>query len=324
MGLLAVSALVLTACSSSEAGSIPGGSASARTEASFARLIDIGHGRKIYLECRGSGSPTVVLVPGLVAAADTWSYVKDSAGAMKPSGSAVYPRVGEFTRVCSYDRPGTARESGGVTTSTSVPQPTTPRGDVADLRAVLDTAGVGGPYVLAGWSAGGPVVRIFAAEHPHEVSGLVLVDAESEFLQSELTPAQFDTFLALIRNDDSKRVAQWKDVERQNPEKVFDQVRAAPAAPRIPVVVLSGDTFDPAAFRARLPAGAPAGFAQVFWRAQLASQERLAEQYPDAEHITKTRSDHNIHNNRPQLVVDAIHDVVEKVRGQQSGKPSPQ
>ena len=32
-----------------------------------ARLVDIGDGRKIYLTCRGKGSPTVVLVGGLRA-----------------------------------------------------------------------------------------------------------------------------------------------------------------------------------------------------------------------------------------------------------------
>jgi hypothetical protein len=31
----------------------------------FAALVDVGGGRKMYLECRGSGSPTVVLVSGL-------------------------------------------------------------------------------------------------------------------------------------------------------------------------------------------------------------------------------------------------------------------
>ncbi|MGV9305497.1 alpha/beta fold hydrolase [Nonomuraea sp. NPDC003727] len=71
-----------------------------------------------------------------------------------------------------------------------MPQPTTSKGDVADLHALLEAARVPGPYVLVGWSAGGPIVRIYAGEYPHEVSGLVLVDAESEFLQSELTPEQ--------------------------------------------------------------------------------------------------------------------------------------
>src|SRR5262249_8067006 len=142
----------------------------------------------------------------------------------------------------------------------------------------------------------------------------VLVDGESEFLQTAMTPAEFTVFLQMIRLDDEKRIAQWKDVERQNPVTVFDQVRAALPAPAMPVVVLSGDTFDPNAFRARLPADAPVNYPDVFWRAQLASQDRLAQSFPCARHISHTNSDHNIQNNQPKLVSDAIRDVVESVR----------
>jgi pimeloyl-ACP methyl ester carboxylesterase len=310
LGLLLVAlvaGLLIAGCGSSSA-------PSATPARSFAGLVDIGGGRKLYLECRGAGSPTVVLVPGLVAAADTWSVVTTSSGARTPSDAAVYPAIGGFARVCAYDRPGTAREDGTFTTSTPAPQPTTPLDDVADLHALLTAAKVPGPYVLVGWSAGGPIARLYASAYPHDVSGLVLVDAESEFLQTAMTPADFAVFLQMIRLDDEKRIAQWKDVERQNPATVFDQVRAAPAATAMPVVVLSSDTFDPDAFRARLPADAPADYPDVFWRAQLASQDRLAQSFPCARHISHTNSDHNIQNSQPQLVSDAIRDVVEQVR----------
>ena len=283
---------------------------------SSAGLVDIGSGRKMYLECQGTGTPTVVLVPGLVAAADIWSYVMDTPTTFKPSNSAVYPEVGRFTRVCSYDRPGTASASANgdtFTTSTSVPQPTTPLNDVADLHALLTAAKVPGPYVLVGWSAGGPIVRIYASTYPHDVVGLVLVDAQSEFLQTALTPAEFAVFLKLQQNDDEKRIAQWKDVERINTVTAFDQIRAAPPVPAMPVVVLSGDTFDPNAFRARLP-DMPANYPEVFWRAQLAAQDSMAKLFPGAKHITNTNSGHNILNEQPMLVINAIRDVVEKVR----------
>src|SRR6187399_1368353 len=38
-----------------------------------ARLVGIGGGRKLFLECRGHGSPTVVLVTGLGERAENWS-----------------------------------------------------------------------------------------------------------------------------------------------------------------------------------------------------------------------------------------------------------
>ena len=49
----------------------------------------------------------------------------DSGGGPTPSGSSVFPEVGKFTRVCAYDRPGTARFDGMLSPSTPVRQPTT-------------------------------------------------------------------------------------------------------------------------------------------------------------------------------------------------------
>jgi hypothetical protein len=64
----------------------------------FAGLIDIGGGRKMYLECRGTGSPTVVLVAGLKASAEDWKIAE------KPVPT-VFAEVAKFTRVCAYDVP---------------------------------------------------------------------------------------------------------------------------------------------------------------------------------------------------------------------------
>ena len=60
---------------------------------SSAGLVDIGSGRKMYLECHGSGTPTVVLVPGLVAAADIWSYVMDTPLPSNPATPPCIPRL---------------------------------------------------------------------------------------------------------------------------------------------------------------------------------------------------------------------------------------
>jgi pimeloyl-ACP methyl ester carboxylesterase len=277
-------------------------------------MVAISPSRQMYLECRGSGSPTVVLVPGLIAAADTWSYVTDSAGANRHSRDAVYPRVGTFTRVCSYDRPGTVRENGTFTPSTPVAQPATPASDAADLHALLAGARVTGPYVLVGWSFGGPIARLYASTYPQDVAGLVLVDGTSEYLQSALPPADFTVFLQLAQREDAQRVAQWKDVEQLDPATAFAQLRAAPTAPAVPVVVLSSDKFDPHAFGARLPPGTPSNYPQVFWRGQLSSQDSLAALFPGAVHIADTKSSHNIQNEQPQLVVKWVRYVVNQVR----------
>jgi hypothetical protein len=55
-------------------------------------------------------------------------------------------------------------------------------------------------------------------------------------------------------------------------------------------------------------------FADALWAAQLAAQDELAKMFPGAEHITNTNSNHYIHNEQPQLVIDAIRQVVDAAR----------
>ena len=51
----------------------PGALPALAADGDFAGTVDIGGGRKMYLECRGTGSPTVFIVPGGRAAADEWT-----------------------------------------------------------------------------------------------------------------------------------------------------------------------------------------------------------------------------------------------------------
>ena len=108
----------------------------------------------MYPECPGTGSPTVVLVPGLDSAADVWT------GYQPDPSLAVFARVARFARVCAYDRPGApVGDNLTPSRSTPVPQPTTAQDAVRDLHALLRAAGEPGPYVLAGHSYDGLITR---------------------------------------------------------------------------------------------------------------------------------------------------------------------
>jgi pimeloyl-ACP methyl ester carboxylesterase len=117
--------------------------------------VAIGHGRSLYMECVGSGSPTVVLEAGFLA--DTFSW-RD-----------VQPEVGRGTRTCAYDRAGTGN-------SAAPPGVRDARDEIADLRRLLARARVAPPYVLVGHSYGGVLARVFAHRYPSETAGLVLID----------------------------------------------------------------------------------------------------------------------------------------------------
>ena len=62
----------------------------ARAE-SFAKRVDIGGGRMMYIECHGSGSPTVLLISGTDTASDLWH-------AADQKGPTVYDDIQKTTR----------------------------------------------------------------------------------------------------------------------------------------------------------------------------------------------------------------------------------
>ena len=280
--------------------------AASAPRADFSGLVDIGGGRTMYMTCRGKGSPTVVLVSRLGDAADVWNVTADP-----KNERPVFAEVAEFTRVCAYDRPGTRRTDDKPSPSTPVEQPTSAKAAAADLDALLRVSGEPGPYVLAGHSYGGPIIRLYASAHPAEVGGLVLVDALSEDLPNGLTPKQ-EALLEELNTPPPGSHAETLD-ERAT----FRQLREAPPAPTVPTVVLTADRpqlTKEALAEGQFPAGVDQEFADALWAAQLAAQEKLAEKFPGAEHITDTNSTHYIHLENPRLVSESIRGVVDAAR----------
>lgn len=115
-------------------------------------------GVKQAAACIGQGAPTVVYLNG-------WG----SPAALGWSQAAV--AQSESNRVCMFDRPGEGLSSGRADFA--------PEQDAQEMLAMLQVLGEPGPYLLTGWSYGGLVARVAAAQHPEEVAGLVLVDASS-------------------------------------------------------------------------------------------------------------------------------------------------
>jgi pimeloyl-ACP methyl ester carboxylesterase len=289
----------------------------------FSGLVDIG-GRNLYLECRGEGSPTVILESGAGGRADVWTR-----DLQQPEGerTMVLPGVAPFTRVCAYDRPGTMGEVNPSldpygplfypSRSDPVPQPRTAQDMVDDLHALVDAAAIPGPYVLVAHSAGGLVARLYASEYPDEVVGMVLLDSTHEDVwlrfQEALTPEQWEVFEAItVTNQDL--LDAYPEAERWHTAPLADEAtsaqvrqarKEAPLHPMPLVVLMHGIPFgDP------FP-GWPAAKMEAIMHDL---QEDLATLVPNAHFAIATESGHNIHQNQPDLVIEAIRDVVEAVR----------
>lgn len=140
----------------------PGPSVSA-VSGDFSGAIDIG-GYSLYLDCRGEGSPVVILDAGLGSDPYVWNTTRSD--------------LQSTTRVCYYARPG-------LSPSRSRPIGVAPKegltaGFMADEEhRMLAAAGIPGPYVVVGHSYGGMIARLFAFAHPDETVGVVLVDSAS-------------------------------------------------------------------------------------------------------------------------------------------------
>lgn len=296
-----------------------GGGATAPS-ADFAGPVGLGNGRTIYMECRGSGTPTVVLVSGLGERADNWMHLPDPGSANR----AVYPAVAGFSRVCAYDRPGTATATATgfeLSRSTPVQQLATVNDSAADLNLLLTASGETGPYVLVGHSLGGPIIRLYAAGHPDNVAALVLNDGLSEDLGDGLTPEQLTNFEKL--NDPA---AQGRPTGSENSffsVAVVPQLRAARPPPRVPTIVLTADTWPltaEAIASGAFPPFVDLPFSDALWASQLAAQDKMAAKLPGAQHITNTHATHYIHIDNPGLVIGVIRKVVDDVRSAKSGR----
>jgi pimeloyl-ACP methyl ester carboxylesterase len=303
-------------------GSVPHATAQSATPAAaspsaasgdFAGLVDIG-GRSLYLECHGTGSPTVVLVAGGRSSARSWS---DDLLHPEAPRRMVLPGVAEFTRVCAYDRPGTYAEINGEiipSRSDAITQPRTVPEMADELHALLQAAGVRGPYVLAGHSMGGFMARFYAATYPDEVVGLVLVDAYTELLKDVMPPASWQALVRLNQELGSDVVAPipgYGDAETTgygaNDAVVREAVAASPLPPMPLAVFAHGKPFPQAA-------AAPGFTPGELERYLLAANEAQAALAPHARFTVASKSGHDIHQDQPELVVEAIRQVVTGVR----------
>jgi pimeloyl-ACP methyl ester carboxylesterase len=274
----------------------------------FARRVAIRGGRKLYLECRGSGSPTVVLEAGTGDRADVWSTAPSG------PGQAVLPAVARFTRVCAYDRPGTYKSPEELSRSDPVAMPRSARDIVLDLRALLRAPPVPGPYVLAGHSFGGMVARLYATTHPRRIAGLVSIDAQNEDFAAAykefLTPEQY--LAAVLNPSPPPGLESYSDVEVLDLPVSAAQTRQAQADTplrRMPLVVLSHSRTLPNPF------GFPPDWPiEALEQAFQDSQDELAELVPGARHVIAARSGHYIQLDQPKLVTREIRRVVKAAR----------
>ena len=289
------------------------------------KLVDIG-GLGLQLNCSGSGHPTVIMDAGLGDSSVTWQLVQ--------------PEISKFTRVCSYDR-------AGYGWSDPPTEPRTSTNIAKELDRLLTRAAVPGPYILVGHSFGGFNVRVFASRHPRQVIGMVLVDSshpdqvnrfpasvrpESVFGHYEFgawtMPLGLPRILGWCRDDYTfpKQPAAWARIapeaialdcrlsawrtelaelkEFRNNSRL---VAATGPVGDIPLVVLSHDPQFGAGFPPAVAAQAEAAWSEM--------QDELRTLSSRSIRIIAKGSGHYVEVYRPELVIEAVREIVRDARG---------
>lgn len=230
-------------------------------------------GHRVEVATAGTGgAATVVFEAGLGDDLTSWDRVINDVAAQ--------------ARVFAYSRPGYGASDA----------PTTPRDPsriVEELRALLAAQGSPPPYVLVGHSTGGAYMELFAKAHPDEVVGVVLVDPRHRDFLDTCEAAGLD--LCGIPEPILVTQAPTVIAEYRGFAAAAAEIRAAGPFGAYPVRVLTATVHPVSPAR------------EALWQSMLAS---LAAEADDGEQLIAQGAGHYIQRDRPDMVVDAILDLL--------------
>ena len=249
------------------------------------RLVEV-DGSDVYLDCRGTGSPTVLLEAGFGSGAGGWGETLDG--------------IAAFTRVCAWDRPGLGR---------SEARPIHSAGETAALLVeTLVVAGERGPYVVVAHSFGGVYGRLFAERLPgepsnREVASFLMLDTYEPDLGMDTDPTLPTEVRAGIRDVLEETATMLAGGETLDWGRTMSELAAAGPVEQLAILL----TVDPGS-RWVDPDPAVAELLVEAWHRNMRSR------YPNGTFEVAERSGHVIQHDRPDLVIARTRELVERAR----------
>jgi len=201
--------------------------------------------------------------------------------------SKIQPDIASFSSVLSYDRAGLGRS--GI-----APIPRTCKDIVSDLRNLLSAANLHSPYILVAHSWSGINARWYANQYPDEIAGVVLIDPVHE--------DKYEQFEKVLSDERTNRM--WASVKdpSKNDENIdriasIEQVHSTKHNFDFPLIVLTRATDS-----------------DELNIIETNLQAEFLKLSPESKQYFSKYDDHYIQNSEPELVIDAIRQVVEFVR----------
>ena len=215
------------------------------------------------------------------------------AGDLDTTGSYAFAErdLAAVTRTCVYDR-------ANLGSSDPAPGPRQLSDLVADLEGWIDASGETGPFVLVGTSGGGYITAGYAVEHPDQIAGMVFVDVGAPFLDPP--PEIIDE--TRPDNPENTEKRDYLQVEK-------DAWAARRLVGDIPVTVISNRYSEDEIADAEFPSE------RRGMETNVEQQQGWFVLSPRAEQLVVTTG-HAVEEVDPQLVIDAILDVVSAARAE--------
>lgn len=238
---------------------------------------------QVQVHSGGSGRYSVIFESGFGTDLRAWRKVA--------------PEVAKVARTLAYSRAGHGA-------SEARPEPRTIAQNTDELEQLIAATKAAAPFILVGHSYGGLLMRAFAARHPEQVAGMVLVDPSDE----RFNPALRALDAARAAGDD-RQFAGFVPPRFQPEYKLLQPVLDSGILPLegrlpdVPTVVLTSARQDekPMFFLETAPAVAiKQGLHADFLR-----------QFTHGSQVVTTKSGHNIQLDEPELVVAAVAKVIQ-------------
>jgi pimeloyl-ACP methyl ester carboxylesterase len=276
---LALLAVVMVGCSSMGDGD---SGASQKKQKAPEGTFELPNGRSLYMECRGSGSPTIVVEAGLGMPAYDMSELQ------KP--------LARQYMTCTYDR-------ANMGSSGKAPTPRTAGEIVSDLHQLLQTADVAGPYVLVGHSAGGFFVQLYGRRYPDEVVGVVALNA--------VPHAHPWLERALPRFNKEERKEELAFYRGENDEQIdwlasTKELKKAPPPPPVPFENIISTELQCEGESEEYP-----GPCLKSYDIYEEGEREVAQQWPEGSY-RQVDAYHEIYLEKPGVVIDAVKRVASK------------
>jgi pimeloyl-ACP methyl ester carboxylesterase len=155
-----------------------------------------------------------------------------------------------------------------------------------ELHQVITSKSKNDRVILVGHSLGGAVIRYYAVQHPEKVEGLLFVDPSHEDY-GEMTQGQEDDMVGFFTSEGQEHIASEAEQMIEN----FQSLKLLASLPNVPTIVLTSIKHRE-------------GEDATNW---INAHATLGDGITDFTHITTENSGHYIQIMEPQLVLDAIH-----------------